>query len=257
MHRISSQFWCTEFFGKPVRQRISADRTFGDGCNKIRKHTKAVENGKSHQRPLLRQKIKKTSKGLIPIYIRITIDGSRLEQSIQRYVPAAQWSAAAGQVKGSNEQAHQINLYLDTLTSKVLRLEREMVIDGQILNFSNFREKWLGITEAPRMLIEVFQQHNDQMASLVKAGKDYSPGTLDRYDTARDHTRAFLQWKYGVDRYRHQTPELRICQRSGILAQNPAELLPQYDHEVYQQPEENCKRLHSQGLATEGPLSGF
>jgi hypothetical protein len=33
--------------------------TFGDGCNKIRKHTKALENGKSHQRPLLRQKIQK------------------------------------------------------------------------------------------------------------------------------------------------------------------------------------------------------
>src|ERR1700733_12145782 len=121
------------------------------------------------------RKSKKTSKGLVPIYIRITVNGHRLEQSIQRYVPAAQWSAAAGRVKGNNEQARQVNLYLDTLTSKVLRLEREMVIDGQILNFSNFREKWLGITEPSRMLIEIFQEHNDQMAALIKAGKDYSP----------------------------------------------------------------------------------
>jgi len=157
-----------------------------------------VENGKSYQRPLLRQKIKKDRQGLVPIYIRITIEGNRLEQSIQRYVPASQWSAAAGRVKGSNEQAHQVNLYLDTLTSKVLRLEREMVMDALTVDFVNFRDKWLGVTEAPRMLLEIFQQHNDQMAALIKAGKDYSPGTLDRYDTARNHTRAFLQWKYGL-----------------------------------------------------------
>jgi site-specific recombinase XerD len=145
------------------------------------------------------RKSKKTSKGLIPIYIRITVNGQRLEQSIQRYVQAAQWSAAAGRMKGNNDQVRQVNLYLDTLTTKVLRLEREIIMDGQTVTFDNFREKWLGITEAPRMLIEVFHQHNDQMASLVKAGKDYCAATLIRYNTSRDHTKAFLQWKYGLD----------------------------------------------------------
>ncbi len=144
------------------------------------------------------RKSKKTSKGLSPIYIRLTINGQRLDQSIQRYVSAAQWSVAAGRVKGNNEQAHQVNRYLDALTGKVLRVEREMVLDGVAVNFDNFREKWVGLTEAPRMLIEIFQQHNDQMAALIKAGKDYAQATLDRYNTSRDHTQAFLQWKYGL-----------------------------------------------------------
>ena len=144
------------------------------------------------------RKSKKTSKGLVPIYIRITVNGQRLDQSIQRYVSAAQWSVATGRVKGNNEQAHQVNRYLDTLTGKVLRVEREMVLDGVAVNFDNFRKKWVGLTEAPRMLIEIFQQHNDQMAALIRAGKDYAPATLDRYNTSRDHTQAFLQWKYGL-----------------------------------------------------------
>src|SRR5450631_4403972 len=118
------------------------------------------------------RKSKKTSKGLVPLYIRLTINGQRLEHSIQRYLPTANWSATAARVKGNNKQARQVNLYLDTLTSKVLRLEREMVIDGQTFNFSNFREKWLGITEPSRMLIEIFQEHNDKMAAFIKAGKD-------------------------------------------------------------------------------------
>jgi len=60
------------------------------------------------------RKSKKTSNGLVPLYIRLTINGQRLEHSIQRYVSVANWSAAAGRVKGNNEQARQVNLYLDT-----------------------------------------------------------------------------------------------------------------------------------------------
>jgi site-specific recombinase XerD len=142
------------------------------------------------------KKSKKTSKGLWPLYIRITINGQRLEHAIQRNVTPSLWSATAGRLKGNNEQARQINLYLDSLNSKVLRLEREMVLDGVTVCFDTFREKYLGIKEAPRMLISIFQQNNDQMAALIKAGKGYCAATLERYNTSRDHTRAFLQWKY-------------------------------------------------------------
>ena len=100
---------------------------------------------------------KKTSKGLSPIYIRLTINGRRLEQSIGRFIHPPLWSPEAGRMKGNSDQARQVNQYLDTLTSKVLKLEREMVLDGVTVNFDNFREKWLGITEAPRMLMEAFK----------------------------------------------------------------------------------------------------
>jgi hypothetical protein len=141
------------------------------------------------------RKSKKTSDGLVPLYIRITVNGRRLDQSIQRYVEPSQWSPATGRVKGNNDHTRQVNLYLDTIMTKVLRLEREMVMDGITVNFENFREKWLGLTERPRML-EIFPQHNDQLAALVKAGKDYVSATLDRYITTRDNVCTFLQWKY-------------------------------------------------------------
>jgi integrase len=73
-----------------------------------------------------------------------------------------------------------------------------MVQDGQTVDFENFRTKWLCITERPRMLLKVFQQHNDQMGALAGAVKQFSPATLERYNTSRDHTEAFLQWKYKI-----------------------------------------------------------
>ena len=58
---------------------------------------------------------KKTSKGLSPIYIRLTINGRRLEQSIGRSINPGLWSPSAGRVKGNNDLARQVNQYLDTL----------------------------------------------------------------------------------------------------------------------------------------------
>ncbi len=47
------------------------------------------------------------------------------------------------------------------------------------------------------MIMEIFKTHNDQMEELV--GREYSPGTLQRYQTSYSHTLSFLQWKYKVD----------------------------------------------------------
>jgi len=144
------------------------------------------------------RKSKTTKDGLLPIYLRITVNGQRIDQSIQRYVQAGQWSASAGRMKGNGSEARQLNLYLDTLTSKVLKLERELVQDGKTITIDSFREKWLGIADKPRMLLELFQQHNDQVAALIQVGRDFAPGTLERYKTARDHTKSFLQWNYKI-----------------------------------------------------------
>ncbi len=145
------------------------------------------------------KKSKPTKDGKLPLYIRITVNGQRIEHGIQRYIDASQWSVAAGQMKGNGSEARQFNLYLATLTSKVLKLERELVQDDKAITFDNFRAKWLGIADKPRMLLEIFQQHNDQVAALIQVGQDFAPGTLERYKTARDHTQSFLQWKYKID----------------------------------------------------------
>ena len=41
-------------------------------------------------------------------------------------------------------------------------------MDGVTVNFSNFREKWLGLTEQVRLLLEVFQQHRPDGRTFPK-----------------------------------------------------------------------------------------
>src|SRR3954453_18369005 len=61
-----------------------------------------------------------TKDGLVPIYLRVTIDGARFEQSTQRYIAPSKWSAHAGKAKGNTEEARAINYFLDALKQKDL-----------------------------------------------------------------------------------------------------------------------------------------
>ena len=55
----------------------------------------------------------------------------------------------------------------------------------------------LGKTQDQKTILEVFQEHNDQVVALL--GTDFAAGTLERYKTSLDHTRNFIKWKYRVD----------------------------------------------------------
>jgi hypothetical protein len=84
------------------------------------------------------RKSKKTSKGLVPIYIRITVNGKRLEYSIQRYIDAGQLSARAGRVKGNNDQARP-----------KLLMDIKMMLEGHL---NRTVKRWLKSSEVRKIL---------------------------------------------------------------------------------------------------------
>jgi len=64
------------------------------------------------------------------------------------------------------------------------------------LSIENFKELLFGSEEKQRMLVPIFQDHNNKIKELV--GKEYAPGTLERYTTSLKHTIEFLEWKYKI-----------------------------------------------------------
>lgn len=136
----------------------------------------------------------KTKDNLVPIYLRITIDGKRIEQTTKRFVELSKWLASSGLMKGTHSEARAFNGFLDTVKNKVHATERQLLQDGKEITYETFKEKWFGVDVKVYMLLEVFKQRNTQVGELV--GKDFSPATLQRYKTSLDHTRNFIKWKY-------------------------------------------------------------
>jgi site-specific recombinase XerD len=142
------------------------------------------------------KRTKTTTEGLVPIYMRLTINGGRFEVSTKQLTKIELWSSVNGRVKGNSEESKQTNALLDAFRIKVNDFHRQILTEGKEVTVETFREKWLGKTaERPRMLLEIFQHHNEQLATLV--GQQYAAATVKRYHTSLCHTREFLQWKLG------------------------------------------------------------
>lgn len=142
------------------------------------------------------KKAKTAANGLVPIYARITINGKRIELSTNRFVEISKWSTEAGKMKGTSEDARSINNHLDLLKSQIRDAEMELIHKKITITTETIKSKLLGVDERARMLVPIFQDHNNKIKELV--GKEYAPGTLERYTTSLKHTIEFMQWKYNI-----------------------------------------------------------
>lgn len=142
------------------------------------------------------KRAKVNSLGVCPIYARVTINAKRFEFSTNKYISPEKWSSEGTKVKGSNEEARTINSHLDYLKNQVLEAEKRLFKKDIIVSNENLKNELFGLAETKRMLVPIFQDHNNKIKELV--GKEYAPGTLERYTTSLKHTIEFMQWKYNV-----------------------------------------------------------
>jgi hypothetical protein len=61
------------------------------------------------------RKPKNYKTGLLPIYLKITVDGQPKELSAKRKWDPAKWSTAAGRAMGTKEESRELNYYLNAL----------------------------------------------------------------------------------------------------------------------------------------------
>jgi site-specific recombinase XerD len=140
---------------------------------------------------------KNYKKGPMYLYLRLTVDGAVRELSTKRLWEPSRWSPEAGRATGTKEDAKSLNLYLDALRAKVYDAKRVMIEADKPVTAESLKNVLAGTDEAKRMILEIFRHHNEQMKELV--GREFAPGTLERYRTSFDHTRSFIQWKYGME----------------------------------------------------------
>ncbi|SFS46063.1 site-specific integrase [Lutibacter maritimus] len=131
------------------------------------------------------------------IYLRITVNGKRSELSIDRKVPIDKWNSIANKVKGFSKEAQEINQYIELITNKLNKIHQKFVDLGKPFTSLNIRDKYLGKDQNQKMLLKIFQDHNNQVEKLV--GKEFAEGTALRYRTAKSHIEEFIKFEYKVN----------------------------------------------------------
>ena len=142
------------------------------------------------------KKSKIKANGTAPIYLRITIDGKPKEIASKRYIQPERWDNKLQKVSGSSDEVKSLNAYLKTLEQQVYDAHHTLMKDKTATTAANLKTKLQGKEQRARMLVPIFQDHNNKIKALV--GKEYAPGTLERYTTSLKHTIEFMQWKYNI-----------------------------------------------------------
>ena len=130
----------------------------------------------------------------VPIYLRLTVNGKRSELSISRKVDPQKWNARTGKMKGTNLESNELNQYLDTVRSIINRIHRQLVEDNKTFTSSDVKNLYLGKEEKLKMLLELFDEHNQQMKKLIDI--EFALGTYKRYYTTRNHIAEFVKSEF-------------------------------------------------------------
>jgi site-specific recombinase XerD len=140
---------------------------------------------------------KAKSDGTVPIYVRITANGSRSEVSIKRYISKERWNSSKAKAKGTNQESQLLNKYIDIIQSKVLDAHQTLIQEGKHISGKSIKNKYLGVDEYAKKLIEVYQYHNQRIEELI--GIEYQYSTYSKFKTSLMHLSNFIQSKYNVD----------------------------------------------------------
>lgn len=140
------------------------------------------------------KKAKTDQEGISSIYMRITIEKKRVDLATGKQCADTDW--LNGKVAGNSAHAKTINQYLRQLESKVHESHRNLIMIGDEVTAKTLADDFLGKGSKVRKLVEVFEDHNREMAELV--GIEFAPMTLLRYQTALRHLRQYLQEKHKV-----------------------------------------------------------
>lgn len=143
------------------------------------------------------RKSKSNNEGKSAIYLRLTIDGERFEMSTNSECEPGKWNSNAGCAKGTTESLTHLNNYLELYRSKIYEAQRQLMGAGEDVTITTMRNKFRGVEEETKTLIEVYRKHIQQIKELV--GKEYAVGTLKRFKAALSSLTAFLKSKYQAE----------------------------------------------------------
>jgi len=139
---------------------------------------------------------KKRKDGTTPIEVTITLNGNRACFSTGKKVQLENWNTIKQQVKGSNEQANQINSYLQQIKTKIAKSELELLERGYIITADLLKDAYFNNVESiqTKTLLQVFEEYLKGQEQIV--GKGFSKATLYSYTHTFNLLKEYIKKQY-------------------------------------------------------------
>jgi hypothetical protein len=136
-------------------------------------------------------KAKQTSDGMIPIYVRITVNGLRDQFSSVKKIMADHWNDETGFAIRACKDALTINTYITSTTRELEKCYNLLCEEYEDVTAKMVKDSYLFKPEPKPTLMQAFKVHNDEFAEKVDKGKG-TKGTLGRYERLQRKVEAYL-----------------------------------------------------------------
>lgn len=128
------------------------------------------------------------------IYLRITYDGKRADVSVGQKISEQLWNPNSGRAIGNTAAAQRVNRFLNRVENNVYQCYQSFLDKNQPFTAKHILNLYSGKKEKDKMLLEIFQDHNDRVNRLI--GQDFAAGTAERYRTAKMHVENYIKKEY-------------------------------------------------------------
>ena len=83
---------------------------------------------------------------------------------------------------------------ISVIKNQIYSIQHQFQRENKNYTAIDLRDTYLGKDKTHKMLLDIFQEHNDKVESLI--GKDFATGKAERYRTCKKHVAAFVKQKY-------------------------------------------------------------
>ena len=138
--------------------------------------------------------------GESPVFMRITVNGQRAENNIQKSILPNLWSQAKERASGTSRTAVDLNRFIEEARIKVHAIVTELQQENEPVTATIVQQRFYGINskkKKEKTILEVIQAHNDEAEKLI--GKDYTKTTVYRYKSMMRYLGEMIKKEYNVD----------------------------------------------------------
>ncbi|WP_034917809.1 site-specific integrase [Gillisia sp. CAL575] len=137
----------------------------------------------------------RAKENLADLFVRITVNGKRVNLSLKEKVLCDQWDSQKSKVRGSNSQAQRINHYLETTRNEIFQSYVELKSSSNIITAQAIKERYLGEDVDYPTLKELIDYHNEQTKHILHYD------TQRHYKTSQKYILEYVKKQYKSDDY--------------------------------------------------------
>jgi len=147
-----------------------------------------------------KSKLLKTGKA--PLFMRITINGSRWETSLQVGIDPDKWDSKKEKARGGDRNSSMVNETIDHARYRVQKIKLKIEQEDKPPTLGTIKYLFTDRQRIERTIIKLFDEHNANC--IRKIGTQMAKATYERYLTCRKHFKEFVLKEYKVE-------DLPIC----------------------------------------------